>query len=271
MSQTEPETSCKALPKILTTCFKYDPKKLSDLENLVECLGCGKTAKFNSVTCYSSNLKKHLESSHASHQALLDQFLGAKETARAESTSTPKKRKMNLEPTGSPLLKVALQNSSSLIGMLKSTPYQLNHPRRIAINKALADLIIGKSLPLSLIDSKEFHAYTLALNDCYTPPTSKTLTKSIVPKLYDALKAQLIQILSTCTNVQISLDIWTDATLRSFLGVNVHAIDSSWRPLNALLGCIRVHGSHTAVAIIKHFQEVTKHYNIDHKVFKVRT
>ena len=154
--------------------------------------------------------------------------------------------------------------------MLQPIPYPVNHPRRIAINKALANLIISKSLPLTLIDSEEFDIFVKELDKCYTPPTSKTLTRAIIPKLYDSLKTKLIDILSTCTNVQISLDIWTDATLRSFLGVNVHAIDHNWIQLKAMLGCIRVHGSHTAACIIKHFKAVTRDYRIDNKVFKVR-
>ena len=55
-------------------------------------------------------------------------------------------------------------------------------------------------------------------------------------------KSKLIEELSTVKNVSITMDIWSDRTMRGFMGVTCHFYKSGTGMLSRLLSCERFNG-----------------------------
>lgn len=65
----------------------------------------------------------------------------------------------------------------------------------------------------------------------------------------------------------VSLDLWSDATMRSFLGVIVTGINDKWE-LVELTGAFKiVEQRHFADIIKSIYDEIVEKLKIDHKVF----
>lgn len=67
--------------------------------------------------------------------------------------------------------------------------------------------------------------------------------------------------------VSVTVDVWTNRQMASFLGMTGHFIlNTTWTPTSVLLACSKVVGRHTAVNLLKHYQEVIDRLEIALKV-----
>jgi hypothetical protein len=154
--------------------------------------------------------------------------------------------------------------------------YNSGHPRQIAINDALVnDLIIGCSLPLSLVENTHFRHFLHVLDPKYTPPARSTITTSKLPNLVERVKKALTANLAAVSSVSLTVDIWTDRKMRAYFGCTVHYInveDASAVFLSSqLLSCSRITGRHTGESIAAKFDQIVNEFGIRSKVAYVLT
>lgn len=64
---------------------------------------------------------------------------------------------------------------------------------------------------------------------------------NVIDKRFNAQKQKLVEALSEVDYVAVTIDIWSDRTVRSFLGVTVHYILQS-KLCSSLLACKRLSG-----------------------------
>ncbi|CAF0834838.1 unnamed protein product [Brachionus calyciflorus] len=245
------------LPTILK-CYEYDEKKLSDPDNKVKCKGCQVLIAFK-LCDPTSNLVRHItKTKFIKHQALIREH-------NINSVETPPKTvKRKLIEINS-----NVASSSSQKNIKSYEEYKLSDSKKIKLDLKLCDLIISKSLPISFVDSVEFRDFANCLDQRYTPPNSQTVKYSLLPKLKKELKDILINKLITLDSLNILTDIWSDATMRSFIGFKAQGIDHNWKLVNVLLCCKHIIGSHTNESIFNYFLDVINEYKIDNKVFKI--
>lgn len=110
----------------------------------------------------------------------------------------------------------------------------------------------------------------------FTPMARSTLGRLKIPQLFAAGKECIKNILAKQRSVSITTDIWSDRTMRSFLGVTAHAIISnptsgSVELKSMLLSCQRFSGSHTGERIASAFEEVIEVAGIKNKIDFVLT
>ncbi|CAI5669729.1 unnamed protein product [Oreochromis niloticus] len=98
-----------------------------------------------------------------------------------------------------------------------------NSPRQKAITQSiLQDLIVGCSLPLSIIENPHFRYFLNVLDSKYPPVSRTTLTEKLIPHLVTKVKGDIIKALEVQPNVAIKTDLWSDWRLCTFLGVTAH-------------------------------------------------
>ena len=107
--------------------------------------------------------------------------------------------------------------------------YATNGPKALKLNTKLAKLVVSKSLPLALVEAPEFIDWCAALDPKYKVPCSSTIRNTYVPNLHSSIKTKLQDLLQLVDSCNISSDIWTDGSARSFLAFCVHAIDNDWQ------------------------------------------
>ncbi|XP_038054668.1 zinc finger BED domain-containing protein 6-like [Patiria miniata] len=151
--------------------------------------------------------------------------------------------------------------------------YSAKHPRQKAINEAIIkDLIVGCSLPLSLVENPCFQKFMKVVEPKYSPMARSTVTRARLPELYTAGKERIKKILQDHQYVSLTADIWSDRVMRSFLGVTAHVITPSpstggkLELQSLLLSCERFHGSHTGERISTAFETLIDEFHIKNKI-----
>ncbi|XP_078026436.1 zinc finger BED domain-containing protein 4-like [Epinephelus lanceolatus] len=153
--------------------------------------------------------------------------------------------------------------------------YAPNSSRQQAITQAiLQDLVIGCSLPLSLVENPNFRHF-LSVMDCkYTPVSRTSLTEKQIPYLVSKVKDDIIKALEAQASVALTTDLWSDRRLRSFLGVTAHIAcedKDSYSLKSFLLDCRRFTGKHCGERIASEFDEIVEEYGISNKISFILT
>ncbi|XP_060723328.1 uncharacterized protein LOC132844154 isoform X1 [Tachysurus vachellii] len=146
--------------------------------------------------------------------------------------------------------------------------YDASSPRQQEIHNAIIkDLLIGCTLPLSIVENQHFRHFLKVMDNKYTPIARKTITEKHIPLLVDQVKDSIKRKLQTQSSVSITADIWSDRTMRSFFGVTAHGLNQDGNQLESfLLDCRRFCGRHSGDNIAMAFDEIIDEYNIASKV-----
>ena len=146
---TTSNSSRKNYPAILTSCYDFDVAHLNEKANQVTCKGCGQKMKYN-LSSKSSNLVNHIkdnESKKSMHAAILQDYISSTSTNIMPNS----KRKIFHDETPRSNKQPKIESFSS--------PAKLNFIAKSRIDKMLVKLVVNRSLPLSLLDSKELKNY----------------------------------------------------------------------------------------------------------------
>ncbi|CAI5656483.1 unnamed protein product [Oreochromis niloticus] len=145
-----------------------------------------------------------------------------------------------------------------------------NSPRQQAITQSiLQDLIVGWSLPLSIVENPHFRHFLHVLDSKYTPVSRTTLTEKLIPQFVTKVKGDIIKAQEIQLNVAITTDLWSDRRLRSFLEVTAHVAcknKDSYSLQSFLLDCRCFTEKHYSERIASAFDNIVKEYGIGHKI-----
>ncbi|KAL7879730.1 hypothetical protein SRHO_G00019840 [Serrasalmus rhombeus] len=102
----------------------------------------------------------------------------------------------------------------------------------------------------------------------YCPPSRSTVTRRLSELAADKMSKIKSKLEKTDT-VSVTVDIWTDRSMRGFLGITSHFMElekNGPRLQSVLLSCERFTGSHTGQRISEKFEEICDNFNIKHKL-----
>jgi hypothetical protein len=161
----------------------------------------------------TSNLIKHLQSS--THEKLYEEFNSLQSR---DSPSQSKKRKLFDESSKSNSIKNA---SNSLIGMgaISVQPkYSMNSPAQRERFIALVEMIVSCMLPISIVEKEKFRNFLNKMDPSFTTPGIYAIKYDGLTELTYRVTEKIQNHLNRIKYPNISLDIWSDATMRSFTG-----------------------------------------------------
>ena len=154
----------------------------------------------------------------------------------------------------------------------KVSKYPSSHPHQILVNDQLVHLIAGNLLPFSLVESPHFRNFVSSLDPHYQVPSRKFSTTKLIDRKYTEINMHLRELLEQSEQISVTVDVWTNRQMVSFLGMTGHFILSrKWSLTSVLLACNKFTGRHTAPNLLKHFQEVVEKFGITSKVKYVVT
>jgi len=152
----------------------------------------------------------------------------------------------------------------------KTKVYADSDPRRQKITDAVVDFIAGDLQPVSLVESTNFRALLQTLDPCYTLPSRRTFTSTLLRKKADALNTALKSQLQQATAVCLTIDLWSNRQMRGFLGITGHYI-LDWSLHSVMLACTRFCGSHTADNIAQRVDETLTCFDITDRITHIIT
>ena len=87
-----------------------------------------------------------------------------------------------------------------------------------------------------------FPDYVEHLDPCFKMPTRKTVKDVGLRDMYNIVTGKIKIILKKVPHLNVSVDGWSDAILRSFNGYTVQGIDEDWNLINIPIGFQYVEG-----------------------------
>lgn len=133
------------------------------------------------------------------------------------------------------------------------------------IDEKLAILIAQDFQPFSIVEDSGFRGYAQALNPSYVPPSRKTLSKKILPRLYEREYSALKERVKKATEVCLTTDCWTARTTTSFMSVTCHFIED-YKMVACLLDCFEFSDRHTSENLADELKRVVNEWDIESKV-----
>lgn len=101
-------------------------------------------------------------------------------------------------------------------------------------------------------------------------PTRRKIT-SMITGIYDSKRQALKIKLESADTMSLTLDLWSDRRMRSFLGVTIHLLSSDMSINSYLLDISYFTGKHTGDNIANHCLSVIDEFNIRNKITFVVT
>ncbi|XP_055850488.1 E3 SUMO-protein ligase ZBED1-like [Episyrphus balteatus] len=117
------------------------------------------------------------------------------------------------------------------------------------LDEQLTKTIVKQYYPFSMVEDTEFKEFVRMLCPTYQMPSRKTVSNSLIPRMFSETKAKVQEMLASVESVCVTTDGWTSMTQQSYIGMTVHFIQEGLESLvlrSNLLGCIPYDQSHTS-------------------------
>ena len=147
-----------------------------------------------------------------------------------------------------------------------SEKYGAMHQRQKELQKAvITNLIVRGNLPLNTVERPWFKTFMAVVDPKFNVPCRRKVASEI-NYLYDLKRNVLLNKLMSVESLSLTLDMWSDRRMRSFMGVTVHFLTSDIKLESYLLDMGAFAGSHTGEQIGAHCVSLVEEYKIRDKV-----
>ncbi|KAK3108196.1 hypothetical protein FSP39_002934 [Pinctada imbricata] len=132
------------------------------------------------------------------------------------------------------------------------------------LDDRLTRLIVGKVLPLSLVDSPFFKDFVGSLDprQVYSVPSRKKIHGMLKLKKAE-ITEKIMNELKKCGNAAITHDGWTSIAQESYQTITCHYINEEWELKSVVLETKKITGSHTGEAIAESIKETVTKWSLD--------
>jgi len=147
--------------------------------------------------------------------------------------------------------------------------YGPRNEQQVKMTKSLVDnLIIGCGLPVSIVEHPNFIKFMADTDSKFRLPSRPHVTNKLVPCAKDKLCESVYTQLEKATFVSLTIDIWTDRRMHSFIAATAHMF-LDFETQNCLLHFGSFAGSHTGTKIASEVEKVVIDNKLDGKVVYV--
>ena len=103
-----------------------------------------------------------------------------------------------------------------------------NSPRSKAISRQLGVFIAHDLRPYSIVKSPSFIKLVNLLEPGYQMPSRPYISETVIPKLYQEVKQDVLDSVMKAESVALTTDGWTSRATESYLTTTAHFISSDW-------------------------------------------
>lgn len=134
-------------------------------------------------------------------------------------------------------------------------------------------MIAGDLQPISYLENNGFRKIVSFLDSRYLEhiPSRRTLTRKIMPDIYQSTKVKVQQMLIESNYVAITSDIWTSLNADSFLTVTAHVYNTNYVLKTFVLTTEKLNKNHTAQYLYETLIEIFEEWKIINKVVAIVT
>lgn len=139
------------------------------------------------------------------------------------------------------------------------------------VNDVLLKMIMKDLQPFSIVDDLGFKQFVYALDPSYQLPSRTTLSRTLLPQLYEDVLQKAKLLLSETEFVSLTTDRWTSMTTERYVSLTAHYIPKSWELKSLLLDCIPFGERHTGENLAAELKRVVQEWGFNEKIVGVVT
>lgn len=144
--------------------------------------------------------------------------------------------------------------------------YAKSHPRQKELQNAIVtNLIVSGNLPVNIVEQAWFKKFMQTVDQKFLVPGRRTVV-SMINRQYESKREILRQKLSSVDAVSLTMDMWSDRRMRSFLGATVHCLTADMQVQTYLLDMASFEGTHTGERIGNFCLSVVEEFGIRDKI-----
>lgn len=129
----------------------------------------------------------------------------------------------------------------------------------------VTNLVVGCNLPLSLSEHPSFRQFIHDVDPKFVLPSRRHISYNLIPAMWERKKTAIYDIMNTTRSVSLTVDIWTDRVMHSYLALTAHTF-LKYTPQSYLLKFAAFDGSHTGVRIAEAMTAAIEEFGLDEKV-----
>lgn len=152
--------------------------------------------------------------------------------------------------------------------MYKMKKYSATDPKQAKFLDNLPLFVASSLQSLSVVEDEDFRKMISDIDERIVVPSRKHLSTVLIPNKAESVHNKLTKLLGEVPYLSVTVDIWSNRQMRSFIGITAHFIHD-WKLQTAMLACKRFSGRHTADNIIAQYEEVVNEFQISEKVAHV--
>ncbi|KAK2192686.1 hypothetical protein NP493_25g04019 [Ridgeia piscesae] len=153
---------------------------------------------------------------------------------------------------------------SSFVQLKKYSP---TDPKQATFIKNIPVFVAGSLQSFSIVEDEGFRKLISDIDPRIVCPSRYHLSTKLIPETSANIHRKLQLLLETTSDISVTVDLWSNRQMRSFIGITAHFI-SDWELRSAVLACRRITGRHTADNISAQY-EIVNEFNIADKVTHV--
>lgn len=121
------------------------------------------------------------------------------------------------------------------------------------------------------MNDKEFRKLVEMLNPGYQLPCRQTVSKNLIPRLYQSTLEELRKQTENATAISLTTDGWTCINNRSYLAVTAHFIENNGKLSSICLACEEFDQRHTLNNLANYLKNVAVEWKINYKIVAIVT
>ena len=129
----------------------------------------------------------------------------------------------------------------------------------------LVRYICNSLKPLSEVENPDFCALLNKVQPGYKIPSHKYFSSKILPATSSKLYSDICIRLNPLPTICLTVDIWTNRTMRAYIGITGHFIED-YQLQGVMLACRRFEGIHTAENVLTNYEDIITQFNLQGKV-----
>lgn len=152
--------------------------------------------------------------------------------------------------------------------MYKMKKYSATDPKQAKFLDNLPLFVASSLQSLSVVEDEDLRKMISGIDERIVVPSRKHLSTVLIPNKAESVHNKLTKLLGEVPYLSVTVDIWSNRQMRSFIGITAHFIHD-WKLQTAMIACKRFSGRHTADNIIAQYEEVVNEFQISEKVAHV--
>lgn len=158
------------------------------------------------------------------------------------------------------------QQPSVVAFLNTSNVYGTRHPDQLKRTWSfINNIIIGCGLSLAITDNEHFRRFMKDLDPKFVLPSRRHMSTALIPTAYQEKTLAIQKLVGDARFVSLTVDIWTDRVMHSYIAVTAHTFVNS-TPQSGLLQFMPIDGSHTGQRIAEHIRLVLEEFHLEGKV-----